>query len=95
MVLTITSKYILFITVLQCPLPHIENAEAFSDDTVNFQEFLTITCMTGFGVNGTTTSSIPVQCGTDQMFEPPVKCLSKYTNKYYCESLTITCWTGF
>ena len=83
MVLTATSEYILFITVLQCPLPHIENAQAFNVATLNFQESLIITCVTGFGVNGTTSSSILVQCGSDQMFEPPVQCLSKYNNNSY------------
>ena len=51
--------------------------------------------MTGFGVNGTTSLSILVQCGSDQMFEPHVQCLSKYNNKYCQESLTFTCMTGF
>ena len=87
MVLTATSEYILFITVLQCPLPHIENAEAFSDATVNFEEHLTITCKTGFGVNETTGASISVQCGSDQMFEPHVQCLSKYTAISISENL--------
>ena len=51
--------------------------------------------MTGFGVNGTTTSSTSVQCGSDQIFVPHAQCLSKYNNKYLEESLIITCMTGF
>uniref|UniRef100_A0A8W8JHB7 CUB and sushi domain-containing protein 3 n=1 Tax=Magallana gigas TaxID=29159 RepID=A0A8W8JHB7_MAGGI len=56
-----------------CPIPRIKYGRVLSSSLLQFQEILTVTCVLGYMVNGSTT----ITCGKDRNFDVVPNCIAE------------------
>ena len=54
-----------FLSEIWCPLPRIHDGSFDNTNDLRFEETVALTCESGYGINGTTKTSMVVTCGSD------------------------------
>ncbi|CAC5408148.1 unnamed protein product [Mytilus coruscus] len=60
---------------ISCPMPRIQRGNLSSTDTLKFEDETTLTCDSGFGINGIDTQKQILKCESDGRLSPYVACL--------------------
>lgn len=63
----------IFFSEVTCPIPRIKYGRVLSSSMLQFQEILTVTCVLGYMVNGSTT----ITCGRDRNFDAVPNCIGE------------------
>jgi hypothetical protein len=58
-----------------CPVPMFQHGSASKVQGVVYEMTITLTCDTGFGVNGSSTETKTLKCESDRKFTPFVSCM--------------------
>ncbi|XP_063446928.1 sushi, von Willebrand factor type A, EGF and pentraxin domain-containing protein 1-like [Mytilus trossulus] len=60
---------------ISCPMPRFQRGNLNPNDTLKFEAETTLTCDSGFGINGTETKTQVLTCESDGRLSPYVACL--------------------